>query len=180
MNKTDDILERLRGQHPVIDNPEELTERIMGSLTPHSRVRELKRPVRWVWACAACLLIIIGVGAIIMMKGQQPKETKDMAKAEPEKVIVEEPAVRPEPVQQTEERPLQEKPVRNQKAQKQESTETPMLAESEPKMAPDTDVCQEEAYVLNAALAFAAQVQSIRQSGERLFHEVTNPVIVDE
>lgn len=103
-----------------------------------------------------------------------------MAKAEPEKVIVEEPAVRPEPVQQTEERPLQKKPVRNQKAQKQESTETPMLAESEPKMAPDTDVCQEEADVLNAALAFAAQVQSIRHSGERLFHDVTNPVIVDE
>lgn len=33
MNKTDDILERLRtAQQPLIDAPEELTERIMGSL----------------------------------------------------------------------------------------------------------------------------------------------------
>lgn len=33
MNKTDDILERLRtAQQPVIDDPDELTERIMGSL----------------------------------------------------------------------------------------------------------------------------------------------------
>ena len=33
MNKTDEILERLRtAQQPVIDNPDELMERIMGSL----------------------------------------------------------------------------------------------------------------------------------------------------
>ena len=32
MNKTDDILERLRGQQPMIDDPDALTDRIMGSL----------------------------------------------------------------------------------------------------------------------------------------------------
>ena len=32
MNKTDQILERLKGQQPVIDNPDVLTERIMSSL----------------------------------------------------------------------------------------------------------------------------------------------------
>ncbi len=32
MNKTEDILGRLQGLQPVIDNPEELTERIMESL----------------------------------------------------------------------------------------------------------------------------------------------------
>ena len=32
MNKTEDILNRLQGLQPVIDNPDELTERIMESL----------------------------------------------------------------------------------------------------------------------------------------------------
>lgn len=32
MNKTDDILERLRRQQPSLDNPDEMTERIMDSL----------------------------------------------------------------------------------------------------------------------------------------------------
>ena len=32
MNKTEDILDRLQGRQPVIDNPDELTERIMESL----------------------------------------------------------------------------------------------------------------------------------------------------
>lgn len=32
MNKTEDILNRLQGQQPIIDNPDELTERIMESL----------------------------------------------------------------------------------------------------------------------------------------------------
>ena len=32
MNKTEDILDRLQGRQPVIDNPDELTERIMVSL----------------------------------------------------------------------------------------------------------------------------------------------------
>ena len=32
MNKTDDILNRLQNQFPIIDNPDELTERIMESL----------------------------------------------------------------------------------------------------------------------------------------------------
>ena len=32
MNKTDDILERLKGQQPMIDDPEALTDRIMNSL----------------------------------------------------------------------------------------------------------------------------------------------------
>ena len=32
MNKTEDILNRLQGQQPIIDNPDELTERTMESL----------------------------------------------------------------------------------------------------------------------------------------------------
>lgn len=61
MNKTDEILERLqRAQQPAIDNPDELTERIMGSLdalpTETKSVRLLPL-VRTVLSIAALWLI---------------------------------------------------------------------------------------------------------------------------
>ena len=39
MNKTEDILDRLQGLQPDINNPDELTERIMESLTDTDEVR---------------------------------------------------------------------------------------------------------------------------------------------
>ncbi len=69
MNYELDILDRLKGQQPVIDNPEELTDSIMNSLpeqdAPVEKQEHKRRlvPIRWRWvAAAACLLIIIGVG----------------------------------------------------------------------------------------------------------------------
>ena len=69
MNYKPDILDRLKGQQPVIDNPEELTDRIMDSLPEQDApVKKQERrsrlvPIRWRWAAAAaCLLIIIGIG----------------------------------------------------------------------------------------------------------------------
>ena len=69
MNYKSDILDRLKGQQPVIDNPEELTDSIMNSLPEQDapvEKQEHKRhlvPIRWRWvAAAACLLIIIGIG----------------------------------------------------------------------------------------------------------------------
>lgn len=69
MNYKSDILDRLKGQQPVIDNPEELTDSIMQSLPEQDAPVEKKErrsrlvPIRWRWvAAAACLLIIIGVG----------------------------------------------------------------------------------------------------------------------
>lgn len=62
MNKVDDILERLKGQQPVIDDADALTERIMGSLpdidkgTKQPKTRAAK--LRWLWtavAAAACV-----------------------------------------------------------------------------------------------------------------------------
>ena len=71
MNKIDDILERLKGQQPVIDNPDALTERIMSSLpdigegTRQSKARVVG--IRWRWlAVAASILLIIGIGVTLI------------------------------------------------------------------------------------------------------------------
>lgn len=80
MNKTDDILERLKGQQPKIDDPNALTDRIMDSLPdlePYPQEDEGKAHVisiRRRWIAAASLLIIIGIGSILWLKDepQQP------------------------------------------------------------------------------------------------------------
>ncbi len=74
MNKTDDILERLRGQQPMIDDPEALTDRIMSSLPDlepgqqdaepdHQEDEGKARIVGWRWsailAVAACVAIAL-------------------------------------------------------------------------------------------------------------------------
>jgi hypothetical protein len=79
MNKIDDILEQLKGQRPVIDDPDELTERIMESLPeqeaqPTATTEGTKPGMRrqnrhtqtvplWRWlSIAASILLIIGIG----------------------------------------------------------------------------------------------------------------------
>ena len=61
MSEIDDILERLKGQRPVISDPEELTDRIMDSLPDISEATEPKRArvadMRWWMAVAASLII---------------------------------------------------------------------------------------------------------------------------
>ena len=61
MNKTDYILERLRGQQPEISNPDELTERIISSLPDvgqsNQRSINILRVVRIVSSMAAVWLI---------------------------------------------------------------------------------------------------------------------------
>ena len=62
MNKTDDILERLKGRRLSVDRPDELTERIMASL-PEREARHGK-PARRVWlrvivAAAACVVLLL-------------------------------------------------------------------------------------------------------------------------
>lgn len=62
MNKTDEILERLKGWQPVIDNPEKLTESIMNSLpdrgTPQATFHYAK--ASW-WCLAAAASIVIAL-----------------------------------------------------------------------------------------------------------------------
>lgn len=62
MNKTDEILERLKGQQPVIDDPEDLTERIMSSLQDrevprHDRRNLVGRTILYISSIAAVLLV---------------------------------------------------------------------------------------------------------------------------
>ena len=72
-----DIFERLKGQKPVISNPDELTDLIMDSLpdineaTEPTGTRVVK--MRWWMAAAASLIIIIGIGTIWMFDNEQPK-----------------------------------------------------------------------------------------------------------
>ena len=66
MNKIDDILEQLKGQQPVIDDPDALTDRIMSSLpdqdegTMQPKARIVK--MHWLWtaiSAAACVAIAL-------------------------------------------------------------------------------------------------------------------------
>ena len=66
MNKIDDILEQLKGQQPMIDDPEALTDRIMDSLpdqdegTMQPKARIVK--MHWLWtaiSAAACVAIAL-------------------------------------------------------------------------------------------------------------------------
>ena len=80
MSDINDIFERLKGQKPVISNPDELTDFIMDSLPDISEATEptVARVVkmRWWMAAAASLIIIIGIGTIWMFDNEQPKPQK--------------------------------------------------------------------------------------------------------
>ena len=73
MTKIDDILDRLQQEQPVIDAPEELTERIMNSLPERAAKADKARTVRlwWRWAAAACLLALVGVGGALLFPNEE-------------------------------------------------------------------------------------------------------------
>ena len=77
MSDINDIFERLKGQKPVISNPDELTDLIMDSLPDISEATEPTGArvvkMRWWTTIAASLLIIIGIGTIWMFDNEQPK-----------------------------------------------------------------------------------------------------------
>lgn len=77
MSDINDIFERLKGQKPVISNPDELTDLIMDSLPDISEATEPTGArvvkMRWWMAAAASLIIIIGLGIIWMFDNEQPK-----------------------------------------------------------------------------------------------------------
>ena len=77
MSNIDDIFGRLKGQKPVISNPNELADRIMDSLPDTSETTETgkARVVKLCWwmAVAASLIVIIGIGAILMFDNGQPE-----------------------------------------------------------------------------------------------------------
>ena len=92
MNKTDDILNRLQqAQQPRLDNPDELTERILSRLPDRGRPRPQKEPratsslagggarapKAWRYAAvgiAASVLLLIGVGVATQRQESHPTE----------------------------------------------------------------------------------------------------------
>ena len=80
MNKTDDILERLKGQQPMIDDPEALTDRIMSSLPdlePSQQEHEGKaRIVGWRWPAILAVAASLAAALILVWPEMEnnPKE----------------------------------------------------------------------------------------------------------
>ena len=88
MNNIDDILERLKGQQPMMSDPEELTERIMNSLPDiNESTRQGEARVvgirRWL-SIAACLLVVLGVGTMLLFNANP---TQPEVAQLPEKVV---------------------------------------------------------------------------------------------
>lgn len=91
MNRIDDILDSLKGQQPMIDDPEALTDRIMDSLPdlePNQQEDEGKARIvsfNWRWmAAAASILLIIGIGSTLWLKeAPQPSILADANIVEP-------------------------------------------------------------------------------------------------
>lgn len=73
MNKIDNILDRLQNEQPILDCPNELTERIMAALPERETLISNKpvcHPFRiyWCWGAAACLLSLIGVVTLLCLQ----------------------------------------------------------------------------------------------------------------
>lgn len=90
MNRIDDILDSLKGQQPMIDDPEALTDRIMDSLPdlePNQQEDEGKARIvsfNWRWmAAAASILLIIGIGSTLWLK-EAPQPSVVIVEPEPQ------------------------------------------------------------------------------------------------
>ena len=67
MNKIDDILEQLKGQQPVIDDPDALTDRIMESLPDFDSNSHTKKEYRArypSWQNCSCDKVVVVVSSI--------------------------------------------------------------------------------------------------------------------
>jgi hypothetical protein len=109
MNKIDEILEQLKGQQPVIDDPDALTERIMRSLPDlESEAVEVELPLqqqehrskivplrRWA-AVAASLLLLLGVGTMVWMKHENGTQSAPIvAKVEKPSIAIKDTVAQP-------------------------------------------------------------------------------------
>lgn len=90
MNRIDDILDSLKGQQPMIDDPEALTDRIMDSLPdlePNQQEDAGKARIvsfNWRWmAAAASILLIIGIGSTLWLK-EAPQPSVVIVEPEPQ------------------------------------------------------------------------------------------------
>ena len=72
MTKIDNILERLKGQQPIISNPDELTGRIMDNLPELDGEKPEQKPNPAFWWWVAVMLLLMGIGAVLWL--YQPKD----------------------------------------------------------------------------------------------------------
>lgn len=79
MNKTEDILNRLKGQQPFIDDPDELTERIMNSL-PDINASKRKRIVHLRPYIAAAIAVAASVVLLWLFPFNQEKPVNETPK----------------------------------------------------------------------------------------------------
>ena len=82
MNKTDEILDRLKDWQPVIDNPDELTESIMEKLPEKERQGQQWRPIagrslQYVSSIAAAVLV--AVVTLFTWKSFKPQSQPQLA-----------------------------------------------------------------------------------------------------
>ena len=91
MNKIDDILERLKGQQPMINDPDALTDCIMDCLEAQHQPQPKARTIH-LWrrlSIAASILFTIGIGATLMLNDRQEQASElVVAKATPKKETV--------------------------------------------------------------------------------------------
>ena len=129
MNKIDDILEQLKGQQPVIDDPDALTDRIMESLPDFDSNSHTKKVPLWHWlSVAASILLVIGIGTTWIVREAGPKLDRQVAKVE--NVKVEPKAVESQPV----ETPVVEPVVAQVAHRKTEIPETPVKPKTPEKL----------------------------------------------
>ena len=84
MNNIDDILERLKGQQPVMSNPDELTEHIMENLPDIGENKAQVVSIRRWLSIAACLLVVLGVGTMLLFNANP---TQPQVAQLPERVV---------------------------------------------------------------------------------------------
>ena len=155
MNKIDDILEQLKGQQPLIDDPDALTDRIMSSLPDLEPAKEVQMPQQeasrpeerraqqvpmWRWlSVAASLLILIGIGVTLLQKKADPTSETVVAQVENKPVAPEAQPAEPQVVEPQGKEPQvaqvmpkkAERPVNAEKPVNPVKPDTPTIPEAQ-------------------------------------------------
>lgn len=78
MNKTDDILERLKGQQPMIDDPDALTDRIMSSLPDLEPSQQEDKGKAHIigWRWPAILAVAASVAVALLLVWPEPETNR--------------------------------------------------------------------------------------------------------
>ena len=93
MTKIDDILERLKGQQPIISDPDELTGRIMDNLPSLDGEKPEQKPIPTFWWWAAVMLLLMGIGAVVWLYRPQDDHYQPVAQEYNKKMPIHSPTM---------------------------------------------------------------------------------------